>query len=438
MSKLADIDISTELDGVRMRSPLGVSPHNLDKAWFPGSRAAKLYMKYVDAGAGFVYIPAIVPGEPTEWEKRLDFEKLFTNQQYVGRWLKVKEGNFVIGHIYTAKNLFNYLSWAEDTIKELRKSLPDDVPIIAQALVHGADLDEWAKQVQRVSNLEPDIIELNTGCPVGLMDVVDARKLPPEAKWGMAMGTSPEIFLPVMEVAVKSINLPVGFKLTPESGYPRMLYLAEGAAKLGAKHVVTTHKYFAIAPPDIWNEGKPIFPALDANCPADMGGAVLRLSMYKATALISMNIPEIQCFAGGGITRPEHVAEAIMLGAYACQTLTGIVMNGIKLITQVNEWLKSYMDRCGYSKISDFRGKALKYIKPTQDTYFPYYVAKVDEEKCTGCSKCSESYCPAIVMVDNPSGKPKRLPKVDPSLCSSCAMCGFICPVDAISYVPRS
>jgi dihydropyrimidine dehydrogenase (NAD+) subunit PreA len=409
----------------------------LDKAWFPGSKAAELYTKYVDAGAGFVYIPAIVPDKPTEWEQKLDLKGLFKNQQYVGRWLKVKEGNFVIGHIYTAKNLFNNITWAEELLKGLRKKLPDDVPIILQALVHGADPSRWAKHIQRLSELEPDIIELNTGCPVGLMSVVDARTLPPEAKWGMAMGAIPEVLFPVVEAAVKATDVPVGFKLTPESGYPRMLYIAEGAAKLGAKHVVTTHKYFAVAPPDIWNGGKPTFPALDANCPGDMGGPVLRLSMYKATSLISLNIPKIQCFAGGGITRPEHVAEAIMLGAPACQTLTGIVTNGIKFITKTNCWLKSYMEKCGYSKIKDFKGKALKYIKSTQETPFPFDLAKVDKAKCTGCGKCSESYCPAIVMVNNPSGKPKKVPKIDADLCSCCGMCAFICPSDAITYVAR-
>jgi len=430
-------DISTKLDGVKMRSPFGVSPHNLDKAWFPGTKAADLYLKYVDAGAGFVYIPAIVPGDPTEWEKKLDFKNLFTNQQYVGRWLKIREGNIVLGHIYTAKNLFNFLPWAKELIETLRSKLPEDVPIIVQALVHESDPDKWSDQVKRVTELGPDIIELNTGCPVGLMGVVDTRKLPPEAKWGMAMGAAPEVFFPVLEAAVKATKLPVGFKLTPESGYPRMMYITEEAAKIGARHVVTTHKYFAIAPPDIWNEGKGPFPALDANCPADMGGAALRLSMYKATALISKNIPNINCFAGGGITHPEHVVEAIMLGAYTCQTLTGIVQNGIKLITKTNDWLKEYMAKCKYETIDDFRGVALQYIKSTQETNFPYHVAKVDEKKCTGCGRCAESYCPAITMKSVKGRKVKQLPVVNQKYCSCCGMCGFICPVDAFSYVKR-
>jgi len=86
---MSTVDISTQLAGVTMRTPFGVSPHNLDKPWFPGKKAAELFAEYIEAGAGYIYIPALVPGEPTEAEKKLDFPALFRSQNYVGRWMKV-------------------------------------------------------------------------------------------------------------------------------------------------------------------------------------------------------------------------------------------------------------------------------------------------------------------------------------------------------------
>ncbi|HSV31185.1 MAG TPA: tRNA-dihydrouridine synthase [Atribacteraceae bacterium] len=429
------IDISTTLAGVTMRTPFGVSPHNLDKPWFPGRKAAELFLKYVEAGAGYIYIPALVPGAPTEAEKNLDFPTLFKNQNYVGRWMKVPVDSArkeVIAHIYTAKNLFNYLSWGKELLDEIRPSLPKNVPVIAQVLVHDLDPAKWAEQTKRVADLGVDIIELNTGCPVGAMCHMDAKLLPPEAKWGMMMGTAPDVFLPVLEACIRATDVPVGFKLTPEVGYPRMLYITEEAQKIGARFVVTTHKYFVVPPPDIWNGGRGKYPGVsdNANILSDIGGPMLRFSMYKATALISKNIPGIETFAGGGITSPEHVAEAIMLGANACQTLTGIVLKGIDFIERSNSWLKKYMSQCGYSSLNDFRGLGLKHLKPSSEVEFYYYMALINEEKCTRCGKCAASYCPAISMVD---GKPV----VDGTYCSSCAMCTVICPFDAISIVSR-
>lgn len=425
------VDISTNLAGVKMRSPFGVSPHNLDKPWFPGKKAAELFKKYVDAGAGFIYLPAIVPGEPTQAEKDLDFETLFKSGQYVGRWLKVKtNGKSMMGQVYTAKNLFNFLPWAKELVDNLKPYLPQDVPIIGQMLVHDCDPAKWGEHVKDMEALGVDLIELNTGCPVGMMCFTDGQNIPPEFKWGMSMGVSPEILFPVLKSVLENTRLPVGFKLTPESGYPRMMVLVEEAQKMGIKYVVTTHKYFAVAPPDIWNGGKTQYPAVSANVLSDIGGPALRFSMYKATALISKNIHGIQTFAGGGIVSPEHVAEAIMLGANACQTLAGIVDGGIKFITKTNEWLKDYMEKCHYQRIDDFRGIALQHLKGAGETEFYYYVAKPDYDICTGCGKCAESYCPAITMAGD-------RPVVDAKYCSCCAMCNCICPVDAFSYVPR-
>ncbi|MBE0479220.1 tRNA-dihydrouridine synthase [Candidatus Aerophobetes bacterium] len=431
MEKISQIDLSTTLAGVKMRSSLGVSPHNLDKPWFPGTKAAELFKKYIDAGAGFIYIPAIVPGEPSKAEKNLDFTTLFENQQYVGRWLKVKaDGKSVMGHIYTAKNLFNFLPWGRELIENIKLYLPPDVPVIAQVLVHDVDPEKWAKHAEKVASLGVYLIELNTGCPVGAMSHIDPRKLPPEAKWGMFMGTAPEILLPVLKAVVEATHLPVGFKLSPEVGYPRMLYVVEESVKVGIRYVVTTHKYFAVAPPDIWNNGAGKFPALDSNCLADFGGPALRLSMYKATALVSKYFPQIDTFAGGGIVSPEHVIEAIMLGASACQTLTGVVCGGIKFLSRTNEWLYEYMKKCGYTKIEDFKGMGLKHLQSSTEAKFRYYVAKPDFKLCTGCGKCAESYCPAITMQEG-------RPVVDGRYCSCCGMCNFICPVDAFKYVSR-
>jgi dihydropyrimidine dehydrogenase (NAD+) subunit PreA len=424
-------DISTKLAGVKMRTPFGVSPHNLDKPWFPGKKAAECFMKYVNAGAGYVYIPAIINGDPAKEEVELDFEGLFKSQRYVGRWMRINEGKAMLAHIYTARRLFNYLPWAEELIDTLKPQLPEDVPIIGQIIVHDTSPETWAEQAKKVEALGVDLIELNTGCPISAMATLKHEDLPPEAKWGMMMGVAPDILFPIFEAVVKAVKVPVGFKLTPESGFPRMMYIVEEAQKRGIKYVVTTHKYFAVAPPDIYNGGKGKFPAVGgANVLADVGGAALRFSMYKATGLISKNIPGIDCFAGGGITNPENVPEAIMLGAPAAQALTGIVTHGIQFLTKTNQFIEKYMDEMGYKTIEDFRGIGLKYLKGAHDVEFEYHVAKINEGKCTKCGKCAESYCPAISMEDNE-------PVVDPVYCSSCAMCTTICPFNAIDIVPR-
>lgn len=414
-----------------MRSPFGVSPHNNDKTWFPGKKAVDCYMKYIDAGAGYVYVPAIIPGEPTAAEKELDFETLFKSQEYAGRWLGGYEGKTLIAQLYSGKRLFNYLPWAEELVFGIKQRKPDDVPIIGQAIVHDIDPEKWVEQVKKVEALGVDLIELNTGCPLGAMSTITPEKMPPEAKWGLMMGVVPELLMPIFKAVCAAAKVPVGFKLTPESGFPRMMYIVEEARNAGMQFVVTTHKYFAIAPPDIYNGGRGRYPLLGGMNPlGDVGGAMLKFSMYKATGMVSNNIPGIECFAGGGITQPENVAEAIMLGAPAAQSMTAIATDGIRFITRVNKFLERYMEEMGYERISDFKGLGLKYLCGSEDVEFEYGMAEIDRQKCTKCGKCAQSYCPAISLRDG-------TPEVEAEMCSCCSMCMMVCPFGAIHMVPR-
>ena len=59
-----------------------------------------------------------------------------------------------------------------------------------------------------------------------------------------------------------------------------------------------------------------------------------------------------------------------------------------------------------------------------------YFVAKLDEEKCTGCRVCIVS-CPdpnVIAFV-----KDKKTVRVDSYRCKGCGLCATACPRDALS-----
>jgi dihydropyrimidine dehydrogenase (NAD+) subunit PreA len=208
------------------------------------------------------------------------------------------------------------------------------------------------------------------------------------------------------------------------------LAVCEKALAAGAKWVVTNHMTLTVAPPDIWNGGKGRFPGLDYNPFGALMGSALRMQSYKTTSMVSKTFPELDTWAGGGIDRPEHLVEQILFGAKAGQCLNGIVTNGIKFITQVNDFLEYYMEKCGYKTIEDFRGLGLKYFKPTSECTFLDYVAQTDYDLCTGCGACAETYCPCTTMVDG-------RPHVDIELCSGCGMCAVPCNADAIRFVPR-
>lgn len=420
------VNISTSIAGVKMRSPFGVSSCDPDKHLLPGKKYAEIFLKFVDAGAGFIISPAIKPGDPLPEEISGDWLKLY-RKQYYGRWCKVEPGTTV----WAGHSLQLCMNFYEEWIKFLKPRLPKDVPILAQSLVYDFDPAAWVKHSKLLEDMGADMIEINAGCPCDAMKGEAGISLPEEAKYGMMMGTEPDLLCPIIEAVSKACKVPVGFKMTGEMAYPRFLLIAEKAIQAGAKWIVANHMSLAVAPPDIWNEGKTRFPAMDINPFGALMGAALRYQSYKTIALISSTFgKKVDVWGGGGMDKPEHVVEQIMLGAKCSQTLHGIAHNGVSFISRVNNFLKSYMEKCGYNSIEDFRGKGLQHFKPMSEGQFLDYVAKTDLGKCTSCGLCADTYCPAITFKNGE-------PITDEEQCLGCGMCQCPCPVDAKYFVPR-
>jgi NAD-dependent dihydropyrimidine dehydrogenase PreA subunit len=68
------------------------------------------------------------------------------------------------------------------------------------------------------------------------------------------------------------------------------------------------------------------------------------------------------------------------------------------------------------------------------------YIPGVDEEKCSGCEKCTQT-CPvhAIEMVESVNSQIEKsfYPKVDKSICLGCGLCSLTCARNAIKLIKR-
>ncbi len=69
-------------------------------------------------------------------------------------------------------------------------------------------------------------------------------------------------------------------------------------------------------------------------------------------------------------------------------------------------------------------------LDPDCGTEAPRRLARIDASLCIGCTKCIQA-CP----VDAIAGAAKRLHAVIPELCTGCDLCVAPCPVDCIEMV---
>lgn len=439
------MDLSVDLAGVRLRTPLAVGPVGA-----PSVRRDRLtldmyvdmFMKHVEAGAGFICLPSTIhvpdalladlekrarPPIPVKPSSRSAI--FFRAQQEASihslppTWNSPRMAAGVFEHMTSG------------LIKGLRERKPKDVPLIANVNGLGFFPETFVAGARAHEEAGVDFIELNLSSPGPVQTVLDAGLegylkgdfplYPP----GLFLGDQIDLVERVTREVSRAVSVPVGVKISPETGFPRLIELARRIRDAGGRFITCSNLGLTVAPPDIYRKGKGTWPHLNESPLASIGGEWLRPVVYKQVACITRFVPGIDIIACGGINRPEHVVESIMLGAHACEMVTPILLQGRKLITKSIRFLERYMAEQRYPTPEDFRSLAISHIQPGSEVSSSHdrrtLIARVDPLKCKGCGICTDSACLAMSLQGG-------LANVSPDKCAGCGMCVAVCPHAAV------
>ncbi len=422
--------------GLEMRNPVTIPPATMEG---PAAQSVEMYidrlMDFVEAGASKVSLQYTCP------ENIIDYPK---GKEPIERWGIADDSGpigknfrymFIVGD---ANSIMGRKDNGKRIIDGLKKRIPPGVVVQADVVGNGADIESWASIAKEFENAGADCVELDTSCSFFAFDQ--------EAKWGgtsvkaglppQALADSEEVMPAIVEAVAKKLTIPFGWKMSPETGWPRFLYLARDTTKKGARWVTCTNNPSIFSPIDIYNDGRPdkeLFPGATANT---MAGAVGwgRAIGRKMVPAIRHWVPEAGIQAVIGITKPEYAVDYLMLGADIIELSSGLWFYGKEFITKTVKFIERFMDDYGYNSIDELRGRALEHTVWDVSKYdFRYgeLVAKVDEEVCTGCGRCFGTCCYAVSLE---GGKAK----LNEDLCSGCGMCTLICPVNAVRLSERA
>lgn len=445
MAKVSAPSLEITFSGLKFRSPIGVGAvgRPFGKNITPELHAEVL-LKHVDAGAAYIEIPACIYATEETIRKVQEHAKPSQKpsfHSYGARSIKAR----TTGSRYGVEGIYMLVTphwtdveWGkergqhnEEVTKIVKERKPEDVRIIANLLGYGDLPDSFVDGAKRWEQLGADLIELNLSCPAqpAMRNAVEdflEKRFP--ARWqGSVIGELPDIAENITREVVKAVNIPVGVKLSPETGFLRVVDLVRRIRDAGAKWIQTVNCGITVAPPDIYNRGKPIWPFTDGNPFVGTAGSWLRRDSYKHVAAITRFVPGIDIAAAGGLVTPEHCVEVMMLGARQVQLCTGIMEQGRRLIRQSDSFLKKFMVEQGYHSVEEIVGLGQQYMKYLEevDISAEKVIAVLDETKCTNCGICADQYCIAIYRKDGEV-------KIDEENCAGCGGCIIGCPVDAI------
>jgi dihydropyrimidine dehydrogenase (NAD+) subunit PreA len=279
-----------------------------------------------------------------------------------------------------------------------------------------------------------DMIEVNLSCPAQSAmtgAVEDYFEETFSTRWpGSIIGQIPRLVEDITRAVVRAVKIPVGIKLTPEIGFPAIVGMARNIRDAGARFISTVNCAVAIAPPDIYNQGKSPFPFLNGNAFAGGTGSYLRMITNKDVAAIARFAPGIDITAAGGIVSSEHSIQTMMLGARLIQITTGVMEQGRTLLKRSNSFMAKFMAEQGYNSTEEFIGLGQKHIKYLDELDMSAGQVRqvTDEAKCTNCGVCADALC-AIRTMEN--GKLK----VRTQDCTGCGACLASCRQNAIRLV---
>lgn len=320
-------------------------------------------------------------------------------------------------------------------IETLRKSA--GVPIIGGVIGCGGLPDAYVDAARKCEELGVDLIELNFHCPLqaGMRDGVEnalGRRFPAFSQGGL-MAEHPDAVEEIVREVVRAVATPVGAKFSAEVGFPRIVGLARRIRDAGAKYINVGGAAVGIAPPDIYNRGRPLWPFVDGNPFCLTSGSWMRRVCYRDVAAVARFVPGLDIAASGGLVAPEHCIEAMMLGATLTQLCTGVMEQGRSFLGRSNAFLRDFLTDQAYAGAQDLIGLGQPYIKYPEDVDMMsgQIISALDEAKCTRCGHCLNNLC---VAIHSDHGRIA----VDTDKCVGCGACTIACQADAFELVPRT
>lgn len=309
----------------------------------------------------------------------------------------------------------NPLEMDLDILRRLKQDFPGKIVI---ASIMGQHHDEWVKLARLVEEAGVDAVELNFSCPqMGI------------AGMGSDVGQNDELVTYYTAFVKKAVKIPVIAKMTPNISKMRRVSMAAHFAGADAISAINTIKSITLSK-ESEVSGKQTVSGLSGN-------AVKPISLRFIYDISSNKILKGVPISGiGGIETWQDALEYLQMGCSNVQVCTAIMQYGYRIIDDLQEGMRAYMQEHGISDLGSVVGSRVDdfQLPPSLDRDTVVY-PKFQRESCIGCGRCYIS-CrdgghQALSFGDD------RTPRLNGAKCVGCHLCRLVCPTGSIALSKR-
>jgi len=329
-------DLTTKYLGLTLRNPVIIASSGLTDSF---EKIAELERN----GAGAVVLKSLFE-EQIILEADHNLKEAKRNKLIYDEFSETLD--YIDVHI-REKELGKYL----DIIKQVKKDLT--IPLIAS--VNCVSDIGWTGFARQIEKAGADALELNIFImPFGFDDNCEERE---------------QKYYKILRKVKQGINIPVAVKISPY--FANLGKVIMNLESEGANGVVLFNRF---ASPDIDIENARVITADTFSNPVEMYNSL------RWVAILANRV-KIDIAASTGVHDGKAVIKQILAGASVVQVASSLYINGISHITEMLNYIESWMDKKGYNYIDQFKGKLSQEKHSHPDVYerlqFMKYFSKI-------------------------------------------------------------
>jgi dihydroorotate dehydrogenase (fumarate) len=299
-------DLTTEYLGIKLRNPVIAGSSGL-------SNSVEAIKEFEENGAGAVVLKSI-------FEEEIAFE-------YEDILRKAKDFNLDQFDYYDVKLKGDRLAKYTDIIEKSKKSV--SIPVIAS--INCVYSHEWTSFARHLERAGADALELNMFF------------LPTEFDRGTE--EKEKAYFQIIEKVQNEVKIPIALKISYY--FSNLGPMIQKLSNTGVAGLVLFNRFYS---PDFDIDKLEVIPSNIFSNPSD-----LSISL-RWIAIMSERV-NCDLAASTGVHDGVALIKQILAGAKAVQVVSALYKNGKGHIGAMLRTLEEWMDKRGYSELSDFRGK---------------------------------------------------------------------------------